>query len=172
MNKGNPNWIVPTPPLGDSSKRTANTEFVTLAVAAAATGSAGFASGTIIIFQQASAPTGWTRITTNDDAALRIVSGAVSTGGVNGFSTVMAQTQVGSTALVLNQIPPHTHTYNQGSNDGTLGDSGVLLNYAAFNQNTSVTSGSTGGSGGVALGHQHTITMNMKFVDVIAASKD
>lgn len=30
----NPNWIVPTPPTGDSSKRVANTEFVAAAVAA------------------------------------------------------------------------------------------------------------------------------------------
>ena len=37
--------------------------------------SVGFASGTKVVFAQASAPTGWTQDTTHNDKALRVVSG-------------------------------------------------------------------------------------------------
>jgi len=45
----------------------------------------GFAAGTVMLFKQTAAPTGWTKITSSDDAALRIVSGTVSTGGSVAF---------------------------------------------------------------------------------------
>lgn len=129
-----------------------------------------FPSGTLMLFQQTSAPTGWTKQTTHNDKALRVVSGTASSGGTNAFSTVMAQTVVGSTALVLNQIPPHTHGYNDSSIAG-----GGIIGLAAggqLNGDVARTTGSTGGSGGVALGHDHTITMAMQYVDLIIASKD
>ena len=82
-----------------------------------------FASGTALLFQQTTAPTGWTKVTTNTDAALRVVSGTVGTGGTVAFSTAFAsQTPAGSvtvsggsvsaTTLTSTQIPSHTHGYS------------------------------------------------------------
>lgn len=124
-------------------------------------------SGTYMLFQQTSAPTGWTKQTTHNDKALRVVSGTASSGGTNAFSTVMAQTVVGGTALTLAQIPSHTHTYSIGSNNGAAGDAGGAGGFAAWNQNTSTNTGSAG-SGNA---HDHTITMAMQYVDVIIAVK-
>jgi len=43
------------------------------------------AQGTVSVFFQSSAPTGWTKVTTHNDKALRVVSG---TGGDFGFGGV------------------------------------------------------------------------------------
>lgn len=67
-------------------------------------------AATVMIFYQASAPTGWSKLTTQDDKALRVVSGA--TGGTAGG------TQALSTAITLahsHTVNSHTHTI---SSDG------------------------------------------------------
>ena len=47
-----------------------------------------FTSGTRMLFQQSTAPTGWTKITSGvNDRALRLVSGNVSSGGDYSFSS-------------------------------------------------------------------------------------
>ena len=48
-----------------------------------------FPSGTSMLFQQTAAPTGWTKQTTHNDKALRIVTGSVGTGGSVAFSTAL-----------------------------------------------------------------------------------
>jgi len=92
-----------------------------------------FPSGTKMMFVQTAAPTGWTKDTTHDNKALRVVSGTASTGGSVAFTTAFASqgvngsigsttatniaaTQggtVGNTTLATSQIPSHTHTYNE-----------------------------------------------------------
>src|SRR6056300_700275 len=47
-----------------------------------------FDSGTLMLFQQTTAPTGWTKQTTHDNKALRDVTGTASSGGSNTFSGV------------------------------------------------------------------------------------
>jgi hypothetical protein len=79
-------------------------------VDSAASGAGGFPSGTVMLFYQAAAPVGWTQVTTQNDKALRVVSGTGGvSGGTNPFSTVMAQTVVGnhtlSTAETANAVP-------------------------------------------------------------------
>ena len=81
-----------------------------------------FPSGTKMLFQQTSAPTGWTKDTSHNDKALRITSGTVGTGGSVAFETAFASQSVagsisnsvsGSTAshtLLLSEIPSHNHT--------------------------------------------------------------
>jgi hypothetical protein len=65
-----------------------------------------FPTGTVMVFYQAAAPTGWTKLTTQNDKALRVVSGAGGVaGGTNPFSTVMAQTAVGNHTLTLGETP-------------------------------------------------------------------
>lgn len=101
-----------------------------LGVAGGGTGSSTgyFVSGTALVFKQTAAPTGWTKIVTDNDAALRVVSGAASTGGTVGFTTAFASQAVsgtvgttgsttatgtvGATTLTTTQIPAHGHTYS------------------------------------------------------------
>jgi hypothetical protein len=64
-----------------------------------------FASGTAILFQQTAAPTGWTKVTTNTDAALRVTSGTVTTGGTVAFSTAfVSQTPSGSVSTSISAV--------------------------------------------------------------------
>ncbi|WP_368508097.1 hypothetical protein [Bradyrhizobium lupini] len=76
-----------------------------------------FPSGTTMLFHQSTAPPGWTKRTDHNDKALRVTSGTVTAGGSNPFSTVNAQTTVGSTALTAAQIPTIT---SAGSNTITV----------------------------------------------------
>ncbi|WP_051003003.1 hypothetical protein [Bradyrhizobium elkanii] len=63
-------------------------------------------SGTVMLFYQAAAPVGWTKVTTQNDKALRVVSGSGGVaGGTNPFSTVMAQTNVGGHTLTASELP-------------------------------------------------------------------
>lgn len=63
-------------------------------------------AGTVMLFYQASAPIGWTKLTAHNDKALRVVSGVGgASGGTNPFSTVMAQSVVGGTTLGLAGLP-------------------------------------------------------------------
>lgn len=155
--------------------------------------SAPFDVGTVVIFQQTSAPTGWTKITTNNDKALRIVSGAAGTGGSVAFSTAfVSQTPsgtIGGTALTVGQLPVHDHfAFNL---DTASSQQDRILNtstnrYPMFNRATSSQNAYTiGGSDtipfagitsptGSSQTHSHTFTGNainlaVQYVDVIAA---
>jgi len=126
-------------------------------------------SGTVTNFFQASAPTAWTKLTTNDNAAIRIVSGTGGgTGGSVNFSTAFAsQTPtgtVGGYTLSTAEIPSHLHSNSfttGGSFGGTTG-SGTYAN-----------TGSTGGGGS----HAHSFTgsainLAVKYLDNIMCSKN
>jgi hypothetical protein len=55
----------------------------------------GFAAGTVMLFAQTSAPTGWTKnTTTGDNSALRVVTGTASTGGSVAFTSAFASQAV------------------------------------------------------------------------------
>ena len=76
----------------------------------------GFASGTRMIFQQTSAPTGWTKDTSSvNERALRVVSGTAGSGGSVDFTTAFTSSRatsgasVSSHTLTTSQIPSHTH---------------------------------------------------------------
>jgi len=71
-----------------------------------------FPSGTKMLFQQTTAPVGWTKDTTHDNKALRVVSGTAGTGGSATFTAVFAGRNVGDTALTTAQLPSHSHTFN------------------------------------------------------------
>lgn len=61
-----------------------------------------FPAGTVMIFAQASAPTGWTKLTTQNDKALRVVSG--STGGAAGGTY-----PISGGVTHAHDFDPHTH---------------------------------------------------------------
>lgn len=124
-----------------------------------------FPSGTRMVFQQTSAPTGWTKDTTAglDDSIMRIVTGTASSGGSTAFSTFNGQTSVGATTLDTTQIPSHAHSYTRfvGTTAYSTGGVGSL-------GNTGSTTGSTGGGGS----HTHSLSVSIKYYDFIIASKD
>jgi hypothetical protein len=89
----------------------------------------GFDAGTVMLFAQTAAPTGWTKSTTHNDKALRIVSGTASSGGSVAFTTAFASKAVtgtvsvtastgatsapvtiGNTTLSSPQMPSHSHS--------------------------------------------------------------
>jgi hypothetical protein len=131
-------------------------------------------AGTTMIFAQASAPTGWTKSTADNNKALRVVSGTGGgTGGSVAFTTAFASQAVagvvGDTALSIAQMPAHTHTYSQptGSNVASgIGGAGAT-----------VSGGVNTGSTGSGATHTHTFTgtainLAVQYVDVIIAVKN
>jgi len=80
-----------------------------------------FPSGTKMTFQQTAAPTGWTKDTTHDNKALRVVSGTAGSGGSVNFTTAFGSQNVGATALTSAQIPGHTHTFSGSGSAASAG---------------------------------------------------
>lgn len=69
-------------------------------------------SGTRMVFQQTSAPSGWTKesAAAYNDAAPRFTTGAVSTGGADAFNTLFgAAKSTASYTLTSTDIPSHLH---------------------------------------------------------------
>jgi hypothetical protein len=139
-----------------------------------------FPTGTKMLFQQTSAPIGWTKDATHNDKALRVVSGTVSSGGTVDFSSAFASRGfsgstssetvtgvVGGTALTNGQLPIHRHA--MAAND-TVATTPALSasNTVAYRRNTGATdannyslTGSTldaslGISGATGSGETHT----------------
>jgi hypothetical protein len=119
----------------------------------------GFDPGTVMLFVQTAAPTGWTKSTTHDNKALRVVSGSVTTGGTQNFTAVL-NGNVGATTLTTAQMPSHSHAFASTSSLGGAVSSSLARPTA--NTNT----GATGGGG------SHTHSMDVAYVDVIIATKD
>ena len=149
-------------------------------VSQAPAGGQAFPSGTVMLFAQTAAPTGWTKnTTTGNDSALRLVTGSVSTGGSVAFSTVFVSNRavnissvtgsIGNTTLTTPQIPSHTHSAansNSGSGATVYENPGVAAPQ---------TTGATGGGGS----HNHPLSVTggsgdvnlaVNYVDVIRAT--
>ena len=156
--------------------------------AAPAAGGTVIPAGTVMLFAQTAAPTGFTKnTTTGDNSALRVVTGTASTGGSVGFTTAFAsQTPTGSvsvtsvsgsagaTTLSTPQIPSHTHVAARDASEvgGGCGPAGA----------NDANSGATGGGGS----HTHpfsfssgsgtftgnAINLAVQYIDVIRATKD
>lgn len=154
---------------------TINGTGVTFPDATVQTTSVGFASGTVMLFRQTAAPTGWTKLLTNDNHALRVVTGSVSSGGSVAFTTAFASKAVsgsaGGTTLTSTQMPSHTHTATTG-HEWAGNNSITAVDFGRFG-NFNPTSSATGGGGS----HNHTfsgtaINLAVQYVDVIRASKN
>ena len=145
------------------------------------TGVEAFPSGTLMLFQQTAAPTGWTKQTTHNDKALRVVSGTASSGGSSAFTTALATPSVtgtvgltgdlaagnlavsmsgniSNTTLSINQIPSHSHSYNRPSGPGDSGAGPLGGNNNA--NNASANTGNKGGNGAHNHGHNLSGTLN------------
>ena len=80
----------------------------------------GFSSGTRMLFQQQTAPLGWTKDTSADNSALRVVSGTPTVvSDQQSFSTVFSSVGVTGTVSprILNvaQMPSHSHVVDEGT---------------------------------------------------------
>lgn len=157
-----------------------------------------FTSGTVMLFVQSTAPTGWTKSTTHNNKALRVVSGTVSSGGNAAFTTAFASYtpsgnvsvagsvsmsgNIGSTTLSVNQIPSHSHSFSMSYGNSSGGSNPQGGNGTSYNKTTN----STGGGG--SHNHNHNLsgalTVNsssfsgaakdlaVQYVDVIIATKN
>lgn len=139
-----------------------------------------FPAGTRLLFQQSTAPTGWTKDTTVNDKALRVVSGAVGSGGDTGFSSIFSRTMVDSTTLVTSQMPSHGHSLRVESNsvDSSapytqpyLAATNSSLRTATHASNPATASGSVQANGGNG-SHTHGLDLRLAYIDVIIATKD
>jgi microcystin-dependent protein len=89
-----------------------------------------FPTGTRMLFQQTTAPIGWTKVTDSaaNNKALRIVTGTAGSGGTQNFTTAFATGRATTSAgdhshtitvsnhtLTTAQIPSHTHTFSATS---------------------------------------------------------
>jgi len=173
----------PTATVGNNTTQIATTAFVLANIPSVAVV---IPTGSVMLFYQANAPTGWTKVTTQNDKALRVVSG---TGGVSGgttaFSSVFTNQTVstsisvsgttGATTLSTSQIPSHTHTIPRSDGDGVSGGYGFFSPQSSVNENT----GATGGGGshthsfsGSGSGTSSAVTLNVQYIDIIICSTD
>ena len=157
-----------------------------------------FTSGTRMLFQQTTAPSGWTKDTGLNNRALRIVSGSVGSGGSNSFTGVLNSTVTTSNGSVSNhtltssQIPSHYHFAFRSGNHGQhrngspmtannypSSGSGAGNLYESYNigQSGSVSNVGRTSSVGSGSGHNHGFTnpnfnLNVLYTDVIIAQKN
>ena len=131
-------------------------------------------NGTVMLFFQSAAPTGWTKLTTQNDKTLRVVSG--NGGGTGGDWAMTAGETTSSAGAHTHSTPAHTHNHNLSAASHTLSTSeipshthgsvvtgggnnvtthqagGNVMYPLGYNHNTGST-GSTGGGGG----HSHNM---------------
>ena len=133
-----------------------------------------FPAGTLMLFQQSDAPIGWTKQVTHNDKALRVVSGLVVNGGATPFTTVFgASKTTGGTAITVSQMPTHNHFTPWYEAAQPAGGNA----YKYINSVVSGTANSIGGeartvSTGSGNTHNHTVSLDIQYVDLIIASKD
>jgi len=158
-------------------------------------------SGSAALWVQTSAPTGWTKQTTHNDKALRVVSGAAGSGGSLAFSSAMASGRasgnttaagtVGNTTLTTTHMPAHYHDL---AANATSASALTTSNYLAFYGNVyggernyyfagtstvptlgrseTVGGGAAHGHTFTGSAHNHTLDMSVQYVDVIIATKN
>jgi hypothetical protein len=147
-------------------------------------------AGTVMLFAQTAAPTGWTKNTsTGNNTALRLVTGTASTGGSVAFTTAFAsQTpsgtvsvsgSVGNHTLTTAQLASHNHTVSILSQTGSGPTVKGITDISSPTTQT-FTSSSTGSNSA----HNHSLTISsstfsgnainlaVSYVDVIRATKD
>jgi hypothetical protein len=143
----------------------------------------------VAVFYQASAPTGWTKSTTHDDKALRVVSGTGGgSGGTVGFSAAFPNSlksisstfpitgTVGATTIDTTTIPNHSH--GNGGSIGLSPGGGDVAAGGGWSRNSPGTGGISGFTGGGSHAHpwsgtatfSSSIDVRCQYIDVIIAS--
>lgn len=166
---------------GNNSTAVATTAFVKAALPSSV-----IPSGTAMLFAQSAAPTGFTKSTTHNDKALRVVSGTAGSGGSAAFTTAFGTPAVSGSVSVTGtvaghtlttaEIPSHTHAFTAFVNNFTGPGAGESLGATS---SSSLTTAATGGGESHAHGFTGSGTIasasaaiNVQYVDVIIATKD
>ena len=153
----------PTATSGTNTTQLATTAYVLAAIPPPV---ASFPSGTVMVFHQTAAPTGWTKSTTHNDKALRVVSGnGGGNGGTHDLTSPPSLAHTHTGAAHVHSIGAHSHGNNLSAAAHTLSvaqmpshNHGVSSGYRTYNGNTTwayhhagsgtqVTSGYAGGGG-------------------------
>ena len=152
-------------------------------------------SGTSMLFVQSTAPTGWTKSTTHNDKALRVVSGTAGSGGSLNFSAAFAASRTtgnagshshnvwtGGATLSIGQLAAHYHDdlwYGNIFQDEMYGGqngTGPANGNAPYNRTTGWTGGGEAHTHGAASDtqgqHGHAMSMEVKYVDSIIAVRN
>jgi hypothetical protein len=157
-------------------------------------------AGSLMLFQQSSAPTGWTKATAHDNKALRVVTGSASSGGSNTFAAAFNNNQTvsgttsstsvtisGSTAghsITQAELPNITLTPSQRAktedkgplNRGSSSGGGAGYEFLDIPLGGSGTAHSHGVGTLAGDAHTHTFSdtfnLDVQYVDVIICSKD
>jgi hypothetical protein len=136
------------------------------------------AGGSLMLFQQTAAPTSWTKETTHNNKALRVVTGTATPGGSTAFSTVFASRPisgtVGNHTLTTPQIPSHAHP-NGSAYVNVIGVSNPTPANAGNSRN--IGGGPTTGTAGSDGVHDHPFSATaldfaVQYVDIIICSTD
>jgi len=156
-----------------------------------------FPTGTLMLFQQTAAPTGWTKQATHNNKALRVVTGSASSGGTTAFTSVFASRTPAGTVSGTNasgavsaytlvsptDIPSHGHQQTVSQTTATTaGPNTRGTNTNASNAGSTQSTQATGSGGG----HSHGFTQPtwsgsftgtaldfaVQYVDLIIAAKD
>ncbi len=149
------------------------------AVAPATTPSTVIPATTVMLFHQSAAPTGWTKdvASTLDNAALRVVASTAWASGKSGataFDSVFGSSKnAGDTTLTAAQsgLPAHLHASGNGGaflTDGPGGPSTWATGAAA--NTTANTASDTAAS--AASRHNHTLSLDLNYINLILATKD
>jgi hypothetical protein len=149
-------------------------------------------AGTRMLFAQSAAPTGWTKDTTHNNKALRVVSGTAGSGGSLAFTTAFGNRTTASTAaggtvaghsLSHAQMPGHTHRTAHEAALSVFGNVGDTRFYGrvldTFVVNRDLPDNLTGVEGGgqahahgfTGAAHAHSLDMQVQYVDIIIATK-
>ena len=138
-------------------------------------------AGSRIVFYQASAPTGWSKVTNHNNKALRVVSGSGGgSGGNHSFTSTFASKSTGNHTITSSQVPAHNHVYANYFFAENNGNSGLPQTYAGSrkgndNDNRPFTTNTTSSnqSGTTGQSHNHgSIDLRVQYIDVIICSKD
>lgn len=143
-----------------------------------------FPSGTIMLFGQSAAPIGWTKLTDHNNKALRVVSGNVSSGGTQSFTTAFSNRStsntaatgsvgnktaggsingvtvtgsVGNTTLSNSQMPTHNHAAGMGGagNINGYGNNSIMANTSVVTYWREYLQNDGGSTS-----HNHSLSMN------------
>ena len=144
-------------------------------------GSGDIPSGVTMLFLEATSPAGWTQDATNNNKALRLVSGTgAGTGGSASFTSVFASRSVPlleHSHVISNTTHSHSfwfQQYNEGVNSGGasvmdgIGFSGsaTLPNQVDVSSSTPGITANNAGTAGA------TMDFAVQYVDIIACTKD
>ena len=128
------------------------------------------AGGSLVTFQQTSAPTSWTKQTSHNNKALRVVSGTAGSGGSTAFTSVFASRTISNHTLNSGELASHTHSvHTKYLAVVTPGGTGTLCD---GNGGTFVGVPATGATGGNSPHGHGSLDFAVQYVDLIICSKN